>query len=78
MIEDGMLELKEKDYEEVYKLANAIVETQSCKRKNGTDVKSHKVIIANALMEAIDQAREDKVEKLIFPENEILALAESI
>jgi hypothetical protein len=72
---DNNIQVLSKDYEEVYRLAEALVATQSVGKIGGTDHQSHRVSAAKALMEAIDQATESNIPSLIFTEEEILVLA---
>tara|TARA_R110000787_G_scaffold90783_3_gene191470 strand:- start:5063 stop:5299 length:237 start_codon:yes stop_codon:yes gene_type:complete len=76
MMEDNNISLQEKDYEEVYKRAEAVVETRSYANSKGTSIGTHKALAAQALMDSIDQAREDGVKTLYFTENEIMVLAD--
>ena len=73
--ENGMVRLESKDYEKVYKMADAIVSTKTCINKEGTDIKTQETVAAQAVMYCIDQAREDGVPHLIFTENEVICLA---
>lgn len=76
MMEDNNISLQEKDYEEIYKRAEAVVETRSYANSKGTSIATHKAVAAQALMDSIDQAREDGVKTLYFTENEIMVLAD--
>ncbi len=71
------IRLTESDYEEVYKRADAVVETRNYSDKAGTSYATHKAIAAKALMDAIDEARETGVKVLYFREEEILVLADN-
>lgn len=71
------IRLLSKDYEETYRLANAIVETRSYATEAGTSVATHKAIAAQALMDTIEEARENRVGVLYFLEEDLLVLADN-
>lgn len=74
-IEDGMFKIDKDNYSELYDLAEIIISTKSIISKSGSAISTPEVSAAKALQQQIDQAIEDKVEYLLFTENEVQFLA---
>ena len=75
MSNEGSFTIDSKDFEEVYKMADAVVSGQEGISKKGNTIETHETIAAKALMKHIDMAREEGLACISFTEQEVICLS---